>query len=91
MIASTIESEFGGDINVTSGGIITLGSALVPSTSKQYPLGIVSLWQGDISVIANGDVDVNGSRVAAYDGGNIFVESLEGNVLRAWAAPGRCR
>jgi len=80
MLASTIESQFGGEVNVTCGGTITLGSALVPSTSKQYPLGIVSLWQGDISVIAEGDINVDGSRIAAYDGGNLFVESLDGNV-----------
>jgi hypothetical protein len=31
-------------------------------------------------VIANGDINVDGSRIATYDGGNIFVESLHGNV-----------
>jgi filamentous hemagglutinin family protein len=80
MLASTIESEYGGDINITCGGTIDVGSALVPSTSKQYPLGIVSLWSGNISVIADGDINVDGSRIAAYDGGNIFVESLTGDV-----------
>jgi hypothetical protein len=43
-------------------------------------LGIVSLWGGNINVIADGDINVDGSRIAAYDGGNIFVESLNGNV-----------
>ncbi|HXR07241.1 MAG TPA: hypothetical protein VN765_07910, partial [Candidatus Acidoferrum sp.] len=80
MLSSTIESEYGGDINITCGGEIDVGSTVVPSTSTQYPLGIVSLWQGNISVIAEGDVNVDGSRIAAYDGGNIFVESLTGNV-----------
>jgi hypothetical protein len=80
MLSSTIDSEYGGDINVTCGGTITLGSALVPAYSDDYPVGIVSLWAGNISVIANGDIDVDGSRIAAYDGGNIFVKSLTGNV-----------
>ena len=80
MLSSTIESEYGGDINITSGGTIDVGSTLVPSFSNQRPLGIVSLWAGNISVIADGDMNVDGSRIAAYDGGNIFVESLTGNV-----------
>jgi hypothetical protein len=80
MLASTIESEYGGNVNVQAGGAIDVGSAIVPSTSTQFPLGICSLWQGNISVIAEGDVNVDGSRIAAYDGGNVFVESLGGNV-----------
>jgi hypothetical protein len=80
MLSSTIESEYGGKINITAGGQVDVGSALVPSFSNQHPLGIDSLWGGDISVIAQGDVNVDGSRIAAYDGGNLFVESLSGNV-----------
>jgi hypothetical protein len=53
---------------------------LVPPASDQLTLGIVSLWGGGINVLAAGDVNVDGSRIAAYDGGNIFVESLDGNV-----------
>ena len=33
-----------------------------------------------MSVIAGGDINVNGSRIATYDGGNITVESLNGSV-----------
>jgi filamentous hemagglutinin family protein len=80
MVASTIDSEYGGNINITAGGTIDVGSLLIPSASDNHPLGIVSLWSGNISVIANGDVNVDGSRIAAYDGGNVFVESLDGNV-----------
>jgi hypothetical protein len=32
----------------------------------------------DVTVIARGNIDVNGSRIAAYDGGNVTVRSLEG-------------
>jgi len=80
MLSSTIESEYGGKINITTGGEIDIGSALVPSFSNQHPLGIDSLWGGDISVIAERNVNVDGSRIAAYDGGNLFVESLTGDV-----------
>jgi filamentous hemagglutinin family protein len=80
MLSSTIESEYGGAININCGGTIDIGSALVPSFSNQRPLGIVSLWGGNINVIANGNINVDGSRIAAYDGGNIFVESLDGDV-----------
>jgi filamentous hemagglutinin family protein len=80
MLSSTIESEYGGAINLSSGGAIDVGSALVPSFSNSRPLGIVSLWAGNINVVADGDINVDGSRIAAYDGGNIFVESLDGDV-----------
>ena len=80
MLSSSIESMYGGAVNVRCGGEIDVGSALVPSASVAYPLGIVSLWGGNINVIADGDINVDGSRIAAYDGGNIFVESLNGNV-----------
>ncbi|MGO8697777.1 MAG: filamentous hemagglutinin N-terminal domain-containing protein [Limisphaerales bacterium] len=80
MLSSSIESEYGGTINVSCGGEIDVGSALVPSSSEQRPLGIDSLWGGNINVVAGGDVNVDGSRIAAYDGGNVFVESLRGNV-----------
>ena len=29
---------------------------------------------------ASGDVDINGSRIASFNGGNIFVESYHGTV-----------
>jgi len=81
MLSSSIASEYGGTINITCGGAIEVGSpAVPPNSSISYPTGLVSLWQGDINVIANGDINVDGSRIAAYDGGNVFVESLYGNV-----------
>jgi filamentous hemagglutinin family protein len=80
MVASTIASEYGGAINITCGGAIDVGSLLVPPVSDKTILGIVSLWSGNISVIAAGDINVDGSRIAAYDGGNVFVESLDGDV-----------
>jgi hypothetical protein len=80
MLASTIESDYGGSININCGGQIDVGSALVPPVSDEITLGIVSVWGGNISVVANQNINVDGSRIATYDGGNIFVESLYGNV-----------
>jgi filamentous hemagglutinin family protein len=85
MVASSIESDYGGDINIACGGSIDVGSPVLGSlvSSEEHlgnVFGIVSVWGGNISVIADGDVNVDSSRIAAYDGGNIFVESLQGNV-----------
>jgi hypothetical protein len=48
--------------------------------NDQYVRGIFTVGQGNVGVVAGGDINVNGSRIAAYDGGNVFVESLGGNV-----------
>lgn len=85
MVASSIESDYGGDINITCGGSMDVGSPVLGSlvNSEEHlgnVFGIVSVWGGNINVIADGDIDVDSSRIAAYDGGNIFVESLQGNV-----------
>ncbi len=85
MVAASIESDYGGAINITCGGSMDIGSPVLGSlvSEEEYEgnvFGIVSVWGGNISVIANGDVNVDSSRIAAYDGGNIFVESLHGNV-----------
>jgi hypothetical protein len=42
--------------------------------------GIYTSDQGDVTVIADGDIDLNGSRIATYNGGNVTVESLDGNI-----------
>lgn len=44
------------------------------------PKGIYTSGGGGVSVVANGDVNVNGSRIATYDGGNIKVQSRNGDV-----------
>ncbi len=85
MVASSIASDYGGNINVTSGGSIDVGSPVLGSlvSSEEHlgnVFGIVSVWGGNINVTATGDIDVDSSRIATYDGGSIFVESLQGNV-----------
>jgi filamentous hemagglutinin family protein len=85
MTAASIQSEYGGNINIRAGGSIDIGSPLLESIVNSEEasgdvFGITSVWGGNINVIANGNVNVDSSRIAAYDGGNIFVESLQGNV-----------
>jgi filamentous hemagglutinin family protein len=79
MFSSAIASLNGGNISIFAGGSINAGSAdfTVNSTTAR---GIYTADQGSLSVIADGDINVNGSRIAAYDGGNVTVESLIGNV-----------
>ena len=73
MLSTTIESEYGGNIlincgtlNVGTGANLGAGSA---------PRGIITLWKGNITVKSKGNVELNGSRIATYDGGNIDITS----------------
>jgi hypothetical protein len=79
LFSSSIISEYGGNINIATGGAINIGTQ-EPIGSSALTRGIVSLWGGNINIVADGTVEVNGSRIASYDGGSIFVESLQGNV-----------
>jgi filamentous hemagglutinin family protein len=85
MAAASVQSQYGGAINIRSGGTIDVGSPILASIVNSEEaggavFGITSLWQGNINVVADGDINVDTSRIAAYDGGNVFVESLHGNV-----------
>ena len=81
MLTSTIATLGGGDVNVTSAsGAMDLGSQELFGTQRQVGFGLFSGGPGDVTVTAHGDIDVDGSRIAAYDGGNITVESTDGNV-----------
>ena len=79
MYSSAIASLNGGDIAIDVGGSVNVGSSDF-TVNSQGARGIYTTDQGNVSVIANGDIDVNGSRIAAYDGGDVTVESLNGNV-----------
>jgi hypothetical protein len=87
MSASTIASLGGGDVTVTStGGSLTLGSQDLADLQREIirahglGLGIYSSSFGDVKVTALQNIDVNSSRIATYNGGNISVKSLEGDV-----------
>ena len=80
LFASLISSWYGGAIDINVGGSINAGLANLPLQSPLVPHGIWTSGDSDISVIAQGNINVAGSRIAAFDGGNIYVESLTGNV-----------
>ncbi len=79
MYSSSVASDNGGNIYVRAGGEVNAGSPLFTVNSSSVR-GIYSTSQGDVSVIANGDINVNGSRIGTYDGGNVTVESLNGSI-----------
>jgi len=81
MITSTIATLGGGDVNVTSlSGSMNLGSQELLNLSRYIALGVYTSGRGDVNVTALGDININGSRIAAYNGGNIHIESLQGSV-----------
>jgi filamentous hemagglutinin family protein len=77
--SSQIASFNGGGISINSLGSIQVGSQ-ESFTSDDTPKGIYTAHGGSVSVQALGDIDVNGSRIASYDGGDVSVISLNGNV-----------
>jgi hypothetical protein len=73
------ESYLGG-INLIVGGTLDVGGELTTFGDPGTPKGIFTTSGGNVTVTATGNVNVDGSRIAAYDGGNITVESLTGDV-----------
>ena len=82
MLTSAVGSLYGGNITMNVGGSIDLGAPELATAAKQNvgTRGVFTSDGGNISVIANGDVNVDGSRIAAFNGGDIYVKSLTGNV-----------
>lgn len=79
MFSTTISSLNGGAISVTANGSINVGSTVFHGNDTTAR-GIFTVDRSDVTVTAGGNINVNGSRIAAYDGGNVTVESLNGNV-----------
>jgi Immunoglobulin I-set domain len=80
MLTSTIATLGGGNVNVFTADLMDLGSEDLSNSSRQVGFGIFTAGAGNVSVIAGGDIDIDGSRIATYNGGNIFVESYAGSV-----------
>ena len=78
MFSTAIASFAGGKVDVSADGYINVGTSV--QTGDEVPRGIFTVGKSDVTVTAGGDINVNGSRIAAYDGGNVTVTSLEGNV-----------
>lgn len=84
MITSTIATIGGGDVTVNStGGEIDLGLAdlsFAPPNNGNLAYGIYASAIGNVSVTANNDVNIDTARIATFNGGNVTVESLNGDV-----------
>jgi len=88
MFSTTISSLAGGHVSVDAGGYVNAGSSIFTGNDGN-PRGIFTSLKSDVTVIAGGDINLNGSRIAAYDGGNVTVESLHGNVDAGTGANGK--
>jgi hypothetical protein len=86
--SSTIATLGGGNVTVNSlAGTMDLGSqSLLPfeaeimNNNGQIGLGIYTSGGGNMTVTAFGTINIDGSRVATLDGGNVFIQSLTGGV-----------
>ena len=79
---STIDTGimFGGNVTVNSvSGQLNLGSQDL-FTDSRFAFGIYTSGHSDVRVTAAHDINIQSSRIAAYNGGNVFVESFDGNV-----------
>jgi hypothetical protein len=81
MLTSTIAALGGGDVNVTSaGGSMDLGLQEAPDARRGVGFGIFTAGEGNVNVTALGDINIDGSRIATFNGGNINIDSLQGTV-----------
>jgi filamentous hemagglutinin family protein len=81
MLTSTIAAVGGGEVNVNSlHGSMDLGSEALANSSRQVGFGVFTSGLNDVNVTAEGDINIDGSRIATYNGGNILVESFAGNI-----------
>ncbi len=69
-----------GSITLNVGGTLDVGGQFTTFGDANAPKGIYTTSGGNISITAQNNVNVNGSRIAAYNGGNIFIKSLHGDV-----------
>lgn len=79
LFSSAIASIAGGNLLVTSNGSIDVGTQRDLGVTDSAR-GIYTSAKADVDVIAVGNIELNGSRIAAYDGGNVHVRSELGNI-----------
>ena len=82
LLTSTIASIYGGNVSVNSGGGLYLSQgnfALIPAGAN-VAYGIFTSGDSDVSVVAGQDINVGGARIAAFNGGDVFVRSEHGGV-----------
>ncbi len=82
--SSQIYTLSGGNISIlVPGGSIDVGLAFTPvGLAQKSPgqLGIVAQGSGNIDIFADGDVNVNASRIFTLGGGNILIWSDTGSI-----------
>jgi hypothetical protein len=69
-----------GSVALNVGSTLDVGSEFNPFSDPNAAVGIFTTSGGGISITATSDVDVDGSRIATYDGGNINIRSTTGDV-----------
>jgi filamentous hemagglutinin family protein len=69
-----------GAINLDVNGQIDVGAQSGVFAKPGQARGIFTASGGNVTVTATGDVNVDGSRIATYDGGNLSVTSTTGDV-----------
>ena len=79
LFSSSIASLNGGNLYINAGGTVNVGSPNFIDSSIGAR-GIYSTSGSDVAVYANKDINLNGSRIAAFDGGNVTVESFNGDI-----------
>jgi len=81
MTATKISNEgLLGSITLNVGGGLNVGGSDTALGDPTIPKGIFTTSGGDISIVAQGDINVASSRIAAYDGGDVSVTSQTGDV-----------
>jgi hypothetical protein len=83
MLTSTIATIDSGNVTVSSGGEIDLGLAGVPFqpfSSGNLAYGIYTAGAGDVTVTAEDNINIDTARIATFNGGDVFVESFNGDV-----------
>ena len=79
MITSAIDSIDGGDVNVKVGGEVKISQGNFDfQTSSCY--GIYTSGYSDVHVTAGGDIDIGSGCIGAFNGGSVYVTSLDGDV-----------
>ena len=69
-----------GELTLNVGTSLNVGGQFTAFDDPNAAKGIFTTSGGNVSVTAVGDVNVNGSRIAAYNGGNVAVTSSQGDV-----------
>jgi len=69
-----------GNIDLNVGGQLDVGGEATALGDPNAPKGIFTTSGGNVTVNAVDDVNVDGSRIAAYNGGNLNITSQTGDV-----------